>query len=139
MNTPFRTAALVGLVAALTFPTAASASTPVTPGTIPAGHYQLNVREVVENHAGELDGVLSMTIYPDGTIQGTFRFLDDGSIQDVVGGLQSDGKLWLDLGAATPHGEYIYGTFRNGVISATVNRHGVNLVTFESTGPAGHP
>jgi hypothetical protein len=133
MNTPFRTAALVGLVAALILPAAASAAPPV-----PAGHYLLKTREVVENHAGEYDGVISMTVYPDGGIQGTYRLQDEPTIHDVVGSVTPDGNLWLDLGGATGGGEHIYGTFHNGVIQATVNRPGVDLVTFQSTGPAAH-
>lgn len=133
MNTPFRTAALVGLVAALILPAAVSAAPPA-----PAGHYLLTTREVVENHAGEFDGVISMTVYPDGSIQGTYRLQDEPAIHSVIGSVTGDGKLWLDLGATAGAGEHVYGTFRDGVIRATVNRPGVDLVTFQSTGPATH-
>ena len=61
-------------------------------------HYLLNTRETIENQAGEFDGVISMLVYPNGIIQGTYRLTDEGNIQPVSGSVEN-GKLWLDIGA----------------------------------------
>ncbi|HTW82517.1 MAG TPA: hypothetical protein VMD91_00460 [Candidatus Sulfotelmatobacter sp.] len=118
------------LLASLALPLAVSAQ----PGA--ATHYLLRTRETIENHAGEFDGVLSMTVFPNGIIQGTYRLADEGNIQAVSGSVQGD-KLWLDIGGAA-RTEEITGTFRDGVIKATVLRPGIDITYFTSAGPSTH-
>jgi hypothetical protein len=121
-------AAAAGLLAMLSAPAAAwaDASTPQ--------HYQLKTREVIEHQAGEFDGILAMTIYPGGIVQGTYWLADQGSFRTVSGGLSGD-RIWLDLGG-TSDAMHVSGTFRDGVLDTVVVQPGPDVEHFRSAGPA---
>jgi hypothetical protein len=125
-------AALAGLTAALTLPIAAGAA--VSTDVSRPAHYALQTREVTDMHAGEYDGVLAMTVFPDGTVQGTYREVDTGNFREVTGGVTGD-QIWLDIGGAM-RDTRLTGTFRNGVLDTVVNGAGANVTHFVSTGVA---
>jgi hypothetical protein len=79
--------------------------------------------------AGEYDGVMHLTISPDGTVSGWYRSVDVGTIRTVVGGLDGT-KLWLDLGGRSLFD--IQGTYENGKIVASTFS-GDELYTFTAT------
>ena len=126
MTKTIRTAAAAAaLLGALALPLAAQAASTTT---APAQHYQLQTRRFDRLHAGEYDGQLALTVYPNGIVQGTYR-PSDGSFDTVTGGL--NGKtIWLDIGMAHPL--HLTGTFTNGVLATTVNIPGPDSYTFES-------
>lgn len=129
MTTHLRTAAATaGLLAMLSVPAAAwaDASAPQ--------HYQLKTCEVIERQAGEFDGILALTIYPGGIVQGTYSLADQGGFRGVSGGLKGD-RIWLDIGGGM-HAMQVSGTFRDGVLDTIVIRPGANLEHFVSAGPA---
>jgi hypothetical protein len=88
---------------------------------------------VSQYEAGEYDGTLALTVYPNGIVQGNYR-PQDGNIRTVTGGL--DGRnIWFDIG---PSGRFrIIGTFENGVLKGVVQKPGPDTVTFDGV-PAGH-
>jgi hypothetical protein len=51
-----------------------------------------------------LAGTMRLTLYPDGTIQGTY-IPEDGNSFAVAGGLQEDGLVFLTLGRTTVNGK----------------------------------
>ncbi len=79
--------------------------------------------------AGEYDGVLHLTIEPDGAINGWYREADVGRIRTVIGGLDGN-KIWLDLG--TGNSVDLNGTFDGGKITASTYL-GDQLYTFTAT------
>ncbi len=121
-------AAAAGLLAALALPLAAQAAT--TTSAAPQ-HYDLHTRSFDQYHAGEYDGVLALTVYPDGIVQGTYRAEDGGRIQVVTGGLSDGNRIWLDIGSgADPL--HLSGTFRNGALEAVASTPGPDRFTLES-------
>jgi hypothetical protein len=121
------TAAII-VALALPLPTVAA-----TTAAAPSHRYQLETRMVSQYEAGEYDGTLALTVYPNGIVQGNYR-PQDGNIRTVTGGL--DGRnIWFDIG---PSGRFrIIGTFENGVLKGVVQRPGPDTVTFDGV-PAGH-
>lgn len=127
MITLFRiAAATAGVFAACVFPLAASAAT--TTGGAPL-HYQLQSHLFDRYHAGEYQGLLSLTIYPSGIVQGLYR-PSDGGFRTVTGGI--DGKnIWLDIGMTRPL--HLNGTFNDGKLDMVAAIPSPNTYTFEAT------
>jgi hypothetical protein len=118
--------AAAGLIAATAIPASAQ---PVQPSG--AQHYVLQTAIANERRAGEIDGVLDITVYPDGIVQGTYRDADQGLAQTVAGGEQGD-SIWFDVG---PLGRlHAVGTLRDGVLRTVVQSPGPDTVTFNSIG-----
>jgi hypothetical protein len=127
MNKTIRSAAAAaGLLAALAFPAASQAAT--TTGSQPQ-HYDLQTRITDQHHAGEYDGRLALTIYPNGIVQGTY-FPSDGGVRNVTGGLTGT-NIWLDIGSLGQL--HLSGTFKNGVLETIAAIPGPDTYTFEST------
>jgi hypothetical protein len=127
MTTNIRTAAAAAaLLAAFTLPLAAQAAS-TTSGS--PQHYALQTRIVDRYHAGEFDGALTMTIYPSGIVQGTYRPAD-GGFRTVTGGIEGT-AIWLDIGMNHPL--HLTGTFKDGVLRAVAQIPGPDVYTFEST------
>lgn len=121
-------AATAGLLAALALPLASSAATTTSAGP---QHYDLHTRYFDQYHAGEYPGILALTIYPDGIVQGTYRAETGGRVQAVTGGLSDGNRIWLDIGSgAGPL--HLSGTFRDGALQARANVPGPNRFTLES-------
>jgi hypothetical protein len=112
-NTLGALAAAAAIVAAGAFPLAAGAAT-VTTGQ--SQTYTLNVITTRQFDAGEFDGVLRLTISPDGYVNGSYHDVDQGLPKVVTGALEPDGRIWLDIGSSGQL--HLNGTFRNGVLHA---------------------
>jgi hypothetical protein len=126
MKTTIRSAAAVaGLLAALAFPVASQAATTTA---APPQHYDIQTRLIDRHHAGEYDGRLVLTIYPNGIVQGTY-LPSDGGIRDVTGGLTGT-NIWLDVGSLGQL--HLSGTFKNGVLQTVAAIPGPDTYTFES-------
>jgi hypothetical protein len=121
---------VAAILAALVLPLPTLAA---TTATAPSHRYQLETRMVSQYEAGEFDGTLALTVYPNGIVQGQYRPLD-GNFRTVTGGL--DGRnIWFDIG---PSGRFrIIGTFENGILKGVVQKPGPDTVTFDGV-PAGH-
>ncbi len=130
MTTTIRNAAAAAsLLAALALPLTAQAATTTT---AQPQHYTLQTRTFDEYHAGENDGSLALTVYPNGIIQGTYRDLDSGGFKQVTGGLGRGDRVWLDVGNGV-NPVHLTGTFRNGKLETTVaDVPGPDRVMFES-------
>jgi hypothetical protein len=126
LNTIRNAAIAAGLTAALLAPLAASAAT--TDG--PAQQYTMHTRYFSPREAGEYDGVLRLTVYPSGIVQGTYRDEYEGGFKTVTGGLDRQNHIWLDIGGLRPM--RLYGTFENGVLRATRNSPDPREHYFES-------
>jgi hypothetical protein len=86
-------AAAALLVGAATMPAAAAAANAIEPGT-----YTYDTTLTPEYFgAGSYEGVLRLTVNPDGSIWGYFRDVDAGGVHTVTGGETGD-EVWLDLG-----------------------------------------
>jgi hypothetical protein len=113
----FNNAKALAVTAALALagvlPVAASAETQAAPPTLPHAYY-LNVVSSQEFNAGEYDGTMRLTVNPDGIINGTYQSTDQGGPKNVTGGLESNGRVWLDIGRT-----HLVGTFVNGVLHTT--------------------
>ncbi|HTJ25278.1 MAG TPA: hypothetical protein VMA36_03845 [Candidatus Limnocylindria bacterium] len=116
-NTIRNTATAAGLAAALLTPLAASAAT-TTDGA--PQRYTMQTRYFSPREAGEYDGLLALTVYPSGIVQGTYRDEDAGGFKTVTGGLDRRNHIWLDIGNGV-RALRLYGTFENGVLTATRN------------------
>lgn len=125
MTKILRGAAAAGaFLAALTLPLASSAAVTSSPQS-----YVFQTRLIESFHPGEYDGTMRVTVYPDGIVSGTFQD-SDGGVRNVTGGLNGT-SIWLDIGAN--HSLHLYGTFKNGTISATANLPGPDSYTFIAT------
>jgi hypothetical protein len=82
-----------------------------------------------DHHAGEYDGRLALTIYPNGIVQGNY-FPSDGGVRNVTGGLTGT-SIWLDIGWLGQL--HLTGTFKNGVLETVAAIPGPDTYTFEST------
>jgi hypothetical protein len=80
-------------------------------------------------HPGGFEGVLRLTISRDGSIVGTYRDAYDGIPQVVAGGLESGGRIWLDV---KQFGK-MYGTFHAGVLHAVVQDADPDPLHFDAT------
>jgi len=126
MTKTFTTAALAAaIIATLTLPVPSAATT--TTNALPQ-RYELETRMVPKFGAGEYDGTLTLTIYPDGIVQGNYRPLD-GDFRPVTGGI--DGRnIWLDIGQ---RGRLrLIGTFEHGVLNSVVQTPGPDTLTFDA-------
>jgi hypothetical protein len=89
--------------------------------------YQLDTRLYNDNRAGEVDGVMTITVYTSGIVKGLYR-PTGGVVRDVSGGVKGN-AIWLDvaqLGAGPGNangGLHITGTFKDGVLEATASPH----------------
>ena len=121
-------AAAAALVTTLALPLGASAATTSTAQT---QHYTINTRLFDRYNAGEFDGVLSISVSPQGIVQGTYRDASAGGFHSVTGSVDANHHLWLDIGMTRPL--RLYGTFNDGAIAATAQIPGADVYTFEST------
>jgi hypothetical protein len=128
MFTILRTLAATGILASVAFPLSARAA--ATTSADPQ-HYRLETVITQRYHAGEIDGTLTMTIYPSGIVQGQYR-ADDGNVRNVTGGLDGE-RIWLDIGS---NGNFrLSGTFKNGVLETVAQIPGSDTTTFDSVQP----
>jgi hypothetical protein len=81
--------------------------------------------------AGEYDGVLQLSISPDGSVNGWYRPVDAGMLRTVIGGLDGD-RLWLSLGFGSPTPYSIYATYDAGKIVGSTY-FGNQVYTFTAT------
>lgn len=126
MNTLWRTTAGAALTLALLGPVAAQAATSTSR---PPVNYVMQTRLFDRYSVGEYDGQLSITVYPDGIIQGTYHD-DNGALRPVTGGV--NGKdVWLDIGWRRPL--HLTGTLQNGVLRAIAALPGPELYELDST------
>ena len=132
MTTHLRTAAATaGLLAMLSVPAAAWAAFAWREGVeeladaLPSGG---------DGSLGIVDGILALTIYPGGIVQGTYSLADQGGFRGVSGGLKGD-RIWLDIGGGM-HAMQVSGTFRDGVLDTVVIEAGPDIVHFRSVAPA---
>ena len=102
-------------VAALGLGTALLAPVATMAATEQPAHYQFDTKITTQFGAGEYDGTLRLTVYPDGIVQGYYRNLDDARFEPVSGGLRGD-NIWLTLNL---FGAPITGTFKDGKIVAS--------------------
>jgi hypothetical protein len=122
-------AAAAGLFAALAFPVASQAATT----TAQPRHYDLRTSLTDRYHAGQYEGRLALTIYPNGIVQGTY-LPSDGGVRDVSGGLTGT-NIWLEIGTVGGMRQLrLTGTFKNGVLDTVAAIPGPDTYTFESTG-----
>ena len=122
-------AAAAGIIAAMALPLPSVAATTATASS---HRYQLQTRIVSQYEAGEVDGILLLTVSPDGIVQGNYR-PQDGNFRTVSGGLDGR-KIWLDIGS---FGRFrVIGTFEHGILKGVVQKPGPDTVTFDAT-PAG--
>ncbi len=129
MKTKLRAAtAAAALLATLALPLGASAT---TTGAAQSQHYTIETRLFDRFNAGEFDGVLSISVSPAGIVQGTYRDASAGGFHAVTGSVDTNHRLWLDIGMARPL--RLYGTFDAGTIAATAQIPGPDVYTFEST------
>jgi hypothetical protein len=128
-------AAAAGLLAALCAPLAASAET--TTGA-PPQRYTMQTQYFDRWHAGEYDGMLALTVYPSGIVQGTYRDMSAGDFKTVAGGLDAQNRIWLDIGNGV-NPLRLYGTFKDGVLRTTANIPGSNEHYFQSVSVAKAP
>ena len=129
MTTMIKTATTAtALLAALALPIASQAASTTSAGP---QHYVFETRETQSFHAGEYDGTLRLTIYPNGIASGSFQNADSGAPRTVSGGV-SGTQIWLDIGGAM-HSVHLTGTFKDGVIDATENLPGPDVTTFHAT------
>lgn len=126
MTTMIRNAAATaGLLAALALPAASFAATTTTAEPL---RYTLQTQVVDRYHPGAYDGVLALTIYPSGIVQGTYRS-DDGRVTDATGGLTGK-NIWLEIGS---FGRVQFnGTFENGVLKTVAAIAGPNVYELDS-------
>ena len=122
-------AASAALLAGTAFPLAARAATTTT---APPAHYRFETRLAGRFSAGAYGGTLTLTIYPNGILQGLYR-PDDGSYRTVTGGLDGQ-NIWLDIGAMGRL--HLTGTFANGVLDMVAAIPGAETYTFTSVGAA---
>ena len=102
----------------------------------PPQRYVFQTRMTESMHAGEYDGTLRLTVFPNGIVSGTFQ-PSDGGARSVSGGT-SGTQIWLDIGGAM-RSVHLEGTLKNGVLQATANIPGPDTYTFVGTvEPAGH-
>jgi hypothetical protein len=118
-------AAAAGLLAALALPVAAPAATTTT---AEPQHYTFQTRLAQRYGAGEYDGVLTITISPNGIVQGFYRPLD-GGISSVSGGVEGK-QIWLDIGQRRPL--HVTGTLENGVLKTVAAIPGPDIYEFDS-------
>lgn len=107
------TLATSALAAAMLAPIASGANTNTTTYTL--------VTSIFERQPGtnEHDGTMLLTVTPDGAITGYYR-TRNGRFIPVNGGVDSQGSLWIQIGA-NPEGVTgrFFGTFKGGRIDAT--------------------
>ncbi|GEM_PF-3346400 len=124
MNTTKRIAASAALLAALALPLPSPAA---TTASAPPQHFDFPTRTVDRYHPGEYDGRLTLTIYANGIVQGTYRN-DEGRVQAVSGGV--DGKsIWFDIGNL-----HLNGTFAGGALDVIAAIPGPNVFELQSVG-----
>jgi hypothetical protein len=126
MNKTIRSAAAAAaLLAALALPVTAQAAT--TTAAQPQ-HYDLQTSITDRYHAGAYEGRLTLTIYPNGIVQGTY-LPSDGGARSVSGGLTGT-NIWLDIGMMGRL--HLSGTFKDGVLETTAAIPGPDTYTFKS-------
>jgi hypothetical protein len=129
MKTSLRAAAgTVALLGALAFPLAASAAMSASGA---AQRYTFQTQYFDRYHAGEYDGMMALTVYPSGIVQGTYHDMSAGDIKTVTGGIDAQSRIWLDIGNG-PRPLRLYGTFKDGQLRATANIPGPDVRTFQS-------
>jgi hypothetical protein len=128
MNKTMRIAtATAGLLAVFALPLVAQAATTTS---APAQHFNLQTRMFDRYHAGEYDGQLVLTIYPNGIVQGTYR-PSDGGVRTVTGGVDGE-NIWLDIGQSRPL--HWTGTFIKGVLDMVAAIPGPDTYSLQSVG-----
>jgi hypothetical protein len=104
--------ALGALPCALSLPASASDS---------VLRYRLETRFEQIGQAGQVDGVMTLTVYPSGIVKGGYHSIDSSGEHEVNGGLK-DGRIWLDiLGRADDRPLHLTGTFKDGVLQTTAS------------------
>ena len=91
--------------------------------TYDAGLERTSFRPIV---GAELAGEMKLTLYPNGSIQGTY-FPYDGSPFPVAGGLQPNGHVFLSLGKTTVSGKL---TSDGGIVGSTFGPPAFNALEF---------
>lgn len=133
MRSSFRaTASAAALLAALALPLAASAATSATGAP---QRYSFQTQYFDRFHAGEYDGLMALTVYPSGIVQGTYHDQSGGDIKMVTGGIDQQNKIWLDIGNGV-HALRLYGTLKDGTLKATANLPGPDVHVFQSVAMA---
>jgi hypothetical protein len=136
MNTSLRAAAAAaGLLGALALPLAASAATSASGGP---QRYTFQTQYFDRFHAGEYDGMMALTVYPSGIVQGTYHDMSAGDIKTVTGGIDQQNRIWLDIGNG-PRPLRLYGTFKDGDLQTTANIPGSDVHVFQSVAMAKQP
>ena len=129
MKTLLRAAAAsVAILAGAALPVASQAASTTT---AQPQQYQFETRLADQFHAGEYDGNLSLTISPNGIVQGFYR-PSDGGIRTVSGGLDGQ-NIWLEIGMQHPL--RVTGTFKDGVLRTVAQIPGPDHYVFESVAP----
>ena len=72
-------------------------------------HY--NTKIVPQMGVGEYDGQMTLTLNPNGIINGTY-IPDSGGPRIVTGGIDANNQVWLDIGFMGHL--HVTGTFKNG-------------------------
>lgn len=122
------TVAAAGLLAALALPLAASAATSATGAP---QRYSFQTEYSDQFHAGAYDGMMALTVYPNGIVQGTYHDMSAGDFKIVTGGIDPQNRIWLDIGNG-PRALRLYGTFKDGDLRATANVPGPDVHVFQS-------
>jgi hypothetical protein len=132
MTTTIRQAIMTAaLGAALALPLAAQAATTTNAGPQSC---TLESHLAEQYHAGEYDGTLNLTVYPNGIVQGSYR-PSDGGVRTVTGGI-SGSQIWLEIGMEHPL--RLTGTFKGGVLQTVANIPGPDIYTFDATVAPSH-
>ena len=129
MNSFIRAAAASAILASAALPAAASAAS-VT--NAPPQHYAFQTQLTDRFHPGAYTGTLTLTVYPDGIVNGVYR-ADDGAVREVVGGIDGT-SIWLDVDASVRR-LHLIGTLQNGVLRTYANTPGTDW-EFDSVGNA---
>jgi hypothetical protein len=133
MKTSFlATATAAALLAALALPLAASAATSATGAP---QRYSFQTQYFDRFHAGEYDGLMALTVYPSGIVQGTYHDQSAGDIKMVTGGIDQQNRIWLDIGNGA-RALRLYGTFKDGALRTTANVPGPDVHVFQSVAMA---
>jgi hypothetical protein len=118
-------AASAAIIATLALPLPSLAT--MTTNALPQ-RYRLDTRMVSQFEAGEYDGTLTLTVYPNGIVQGTYLPFD-GSYRSVTGGIKGR-NIWLDIGE---NGRlHLTGTFEHGILNSVVQKPGPDVTTFDA-------
>jgi hypothetical protein len=125
MKLPLR---LIALVATAAFATALPAGAAVKHAGIYT--FATTLTDVRDNVPGAYEGILNLHVSKDGIIQGTYRSVDQGAEQIVIGGLTGN-QLWLEIGGAESSFR-IDGTFAGGKITGYTQLPGLRQLEFDA-------